>query len=394
MELYKHQQELILKDPKRHLLAWECGTGKTLAAITLAKINMTTALVICPKSLKDQWREQIPGDWALYTKEEFKKHHKILPKYNCIICDEAHTFSGLSSAMHKSLILYIKIHKPERIYLLTATPYMSTPWNIYALAKILGHEPNYISFKRKCFSEVKMGRKIIPVIKKGIEKEIAAMVGFLGNTVRMDECIDIPEQVFQTEYFELTKEQTQAVSEVIDILQIVRYTKIHEICGGSLKGDGYVADNYYPSEKLERLTELCREHKKIVIVCRYNNEIKMIYEKISKFKKVEIINGDTKDKNNVVKACNTSDDVAVIINASCSEGYELPSFPIMVFYSYSFSLKDYLQIIGRIQRINNIKKNVYLSLIVKGTIDEDIYKCIQRKENFDIAIYDKTRNNK
>ena len=67
---------------------------------------------------------------------------------------------------------------------------------------------------------------------------------------------------------------------------------------------------------------------------------------------------------------------------------------VMVFYSYDFSLKNYIQIKGRIQRINNIKKNVYFSLVVKGTIDEDVFKCIQRKEDFDIEIYERTRLSK
>ncbi len=74
---------------------------------------------------------------------------------------------------------------------------------------------------------------------------------------------------------------------------------------------------------------------------------------------------------------------------SCSEGYELPTFPLMVFYSYDFSLKNYIQMLGRIQRINAIKKNVYLSLVVKDSIDSDVFTSLKKKEDFDIAIYNK-----
>ena len=291
--------------------------------------------------------------------------------------------------MFKSLVYYIKVHRPEYIYLLTATPYLSTPFNIWALGNILGLNWNWWRFKQKFFYDVRMGARTIPMVRANIEPEIAALVNQLGNTVRMDECVDIPEQVFETEYFDLTTEQKKAIDNLTDIQAIVRWTKIHQICGGSLKGDGYVPDAQYKSEKLARAIDLAREHKKIIFVCRYNIEIKMLYDSISKFKQVKIINGDTKDKHSVVNSCNSEEDIAVLINASCSEGYELPSFPLLVFYSYSFSLKDYLQIIGRIQRINNIKKNVYLSLIVKDTIDADVYKCIQKKQDFDIAIYDK-----
>jgi len=137
--------------------------------------------------------------------------------------------------------------------------------------------------------------------------------------------------------------------------------------------------------------ELAKEHDKLIIVCRYNNEIDNIISKI-KGKEVLIIRGDVKDRHSVCQMAENLDKCIVLIQASCSEGYELPSFPVMVFYSYDFSLKNYVQIVGRIQRAGHIKKNVYLSLYVKGTIDEDIYKTIMSKKDFDIELYEKTRS--
>jgi superfamily II DNA or RNA helicase len=136
--------------------------------------------------------------------------------------------------------------------------------------------------------------------------------------------------------------------------------------------------------------ELINQHKKIIIVCRYNNEIKEISKQI-KDKKVLIINGQTKDRHQTVIDAEDSNNVVVLINAACSEGYELPSFNIMVFYSYDFSLKNYIQIKGRVLRANKLKSNVYLSLVVSDTIDEDVYNVIQTKKDFDIKIYDKER---
>lgn len=206
----------------------------------------------------------------------------------------------------------------------------------------------------------------------------------------MSDCIDVPEQIFQTEYFDLTKEQKDAVEGLEDTNHIARWTKTHQICGGSLKGDGYVEDKFYKSEKLDRLIDLAREHPKLIIVCRYNNEVKIISEKLKELKlDVITITGETKNKHEAVKDADSKENCMVVVNAACSVGYELPSFPIMIFYSYDFSLVNAVQMVGRIQRINHIKKNVYISLVVKGTIDEDVFKCIQSKKSFDIAIYNK-----
>lgn len=391
MELYKHQQKIVNEFPKKHLLAHGTGTGKTVTSLALAQKANTTTLIICPKSIKEQWIERAPKEYTVLTKEEFKKKARELPKYNCLIIDEAHNFSGMKSQMSKILIWYIKKHAPTYIYLLTATPYMSSPWSIYRLAQILGVEWGYMTFKTRFFQTVYMGRLAVPVVKKGIEPQIAKLVASLGSTVSLEDCVDVPDQIFEVEYFDLTREQKQAIKDIKtqDTNHIVKWTRIHQVCGGTLRGDGYTEDAEYKSEKMDRLLELVKEHKKIVVVCRYNNEVYSLAKKI-KDKKVFVITGQEKDRHGVVSGANNSDDCVAIINAACSEGYELPSFPIMVFYSYDFSLKNYIQIMGRIQRINNIKKNVYLSLVVKGTIDEDVYKCILKKEDFHLALYKKS----
>ena len=117
IELYKHQEEFVYKHHKKHLLAWEVGSGKTLAAIASADIQGFDILVVCPKSLKDQWESEIekfserPEDYKVMTKEEFKKFHKDLRYFNFVIIDEAHNFANYKSQLHKSMIWYLKKHE-------------------------------------------------------------------------------------------------------------------------------------------------------------------------------------------------------------------------------------------------------------------------------------------
>lgn len=396
MQLYNHQQELVDLLPKKHLLAWECRTGKSFATIACADKIGSKILVVCPKGIKDQWIEYInefserPDDYRVLTKEEFKKLHDKLPYYNFIAIDEGHNFSGLKSGLYKSMISYLKKYNPDSVYILTATPYRSTPWNIYALAKILGRDWNWMAFKREFFYDINMGGRKIPKIKDNIEPKIAKLVQNLGSIVKMQDCVDMPEQIFEIEYFELTPEQKKAIEEIkmTESTHITKWTAIHQVCGGTRKGDGYIDDQFFKNEKIQRLKELASEHKKLVVVCRYNNEIDYITRELKEYN-VKIIRGDVKDRHQVVNEANSSEQCIVLVNAACSEGYTLATFHIMVFYSYSFSLTDYIQMIGRIQSINHLDKKLYLSLIVKGTIDEDVFKCIGKKQDFDIAIYNK-----
>lgn len=391
--LYDHQQKLLDLNPTIHLVAWGTGTGKTRTAIELAYKNGEEALIICPKSLVSQWQEQVPNDWLVISKEQFKKKYRQLNPFNCIIVDEAHYFANHKSGLTKALLDYIKLHKPKYRYLLTATPYLSSSWNLYSYGLIFGKDWNWYKWYKYYFNEIKMGRRKIPVQKKvvnglPIEQEIARLVSVLGSTVALDECFDVPEQIYQVEWFALTASQNKAIGEVWDPLPIVRFTKEAQICGGTLKGDGYTEDQFFASEKMNRCLDLIKEHKKLIVVCHFNNEIKALANKVGK-KKAIIINGDAKDRHKLVAMAESVDDCVVFINAACSEGYELPSFPLMIFYSYSYSLKDAVQMKGRILRANKLKKNVYLSLVVKDSIDEDIYKCIESKHDFQIAIYEK-----
>lgn len=368
-------------------------------ALTLAQYHQAqTCLIICPKSLVEAWKEKC--DYDVISKENFKKTATKLPAYDCVIIDESHYFFGMQgikkmSQMLKTLLWYLDHHRPRLLYTLTGTPYTSSPWSIYAAAMILGYKLDYRAFKFKFFQEVNMGmRWPIPVVRKGMEGEIAKIVQSIGDVVKMEDCFDVPEQIYQTEYFELTKQQKDAIDDLQDTNALSRWTKIHQIMGGTLKGDGYVDDQFFPNEKEKRLLELVGEHKLIAVVCRYNAEIDNLYQLIKQKypgKFVRRITGHVPGnaRHAICQDINKQDDGVVLINAMCSAGYEIPHIPLMIFYSLDFSSVHHTQVCGRIQRANHLKKNVYKYFIVKKSIDEDIYKCISKKLDFTISIYSK-----
>ena len=407
MQLYKHQEQLLEKNPAKHLICFDTGTGKTIMSMELTYKNQcSSALVICPKSIKEKWKRDWES-WAkdkvhkktggsafvrvpkIMSKEEFRKDWEKVGYFEAVIVDEAHYFSG-DSAMKKNLAKYLKKNNIKYIWLLTATPYMSTPWNIYHLASHIGIKWNYMKFKDKFFTIGYRGRGTYPVIREGIEPEIARLVNMIGTTVRIDECADIPEQVFETEYFSPTPAQKKhsKVIEETEITPIVRFSKFHQIENGSLKSDGYTKDTLIDADKTARVLELAESHKKIAIVCRYNLQIKLYERELKEQKKpVFVINGETKNKDEIVQKVENLDECIVLINASCSEGYELPSVPVCVFASLSFSYKDYKQMLGRYLRINKLKKNVYIHLVTVGGVDVAVYSAIMKKQDFDMEIY-------
>lgn len=394
-QLYKHQQSFIERLPNKCLLCWDTGTGKTIGSIMWANNHgARSLLVIVPKALKENWKRNLAehftgSEWTVLSKEEFRRDWTHVKKFNAVIVDEAHYFSGMKSQMHKNLLKYFGKYDIRLVILATATPYLSTPWNIYALASLLGYRWSYGKFRAHFFEEKYLYNRIFFKPRPNIQGEISDLVKKMGDVVHINECADIPDQTFETEFFKVNKKQESQKKLVKEFNPVVRFTKYHQIENGTLKGEeGYTEDQFFKCDKTERVIELAENHKKIAIVCRYNLQIDLYAKELEKLNRnVYIIQGKTKNRDEVVQKIEQADNAIVLINASCSEGYELPSVGVCVFASLSFSYKDYRQMLGRFLRLNRLKKNVYLHLITEDGVDAGVYDSIKNKEDFDIAIY-------
>jgi len=392
MTLYTHQSDIISQAPTHHGLWWSCGIGKTLAAIRLAEQHADNILVVCIKNVKDNWPEEIKTwktkdkNWHVVTKEEFKRDwKKLVGKYDGLVLDEAQYFEGMKSQMHKNLIKYLAKSPPKCMYLLTANPYLSTPWNVFALEKIFGRTPSYAKYRRKFFFEQQMGSRKVPVIRKGIEDEIAKITKSLGSVIHRDDVFDVPDIIYKTEYFKMTSDQNKALKVLEDdpmiSNDIVYWTKSHQICGGTLKSTG----ERFKCEKLSRLKEYAKENKKFVVFARYNAELAMIQETLGE--RVVVVNGTTKNREQIFKDANKSENTILAINATISAGYNLQEYEMIIFYSNDFSWVNREQAEGRVQRGEYRVARTIIDFLIPGTVDEDVWNCLKKKEDFSVAIY-------
>ena len=382
MNLYPHQKQAVDAFRPKWGLFFEMRCGKSLTAILLAKKANTKALVICPKGIKTNWIieiEKFAGNADVITKETFRRDHQSLPKYNAIIVDECHWFGNPKSQLAKSLATYITRHNPSYIWLLSGTPYLSSPWGIWALGRLLGKTGgiwNYIPFRNQFFFPMKMGMRIIWQPKPNKIKELADLTKTIGSVVKTTDVIDFPDEVNEIEYLSLTPQQKKAITVVKEneILVLPRMTREHQICGGTLKDNPYLKETEFATDKIERTLAFIAEHKKAIVVVRYNDEIDYICKHLSE--KVYIINGDVNNRNEVITDFEKADQAILIVNSACCEGWQSITCDAMLFYSMDFSLKNYLQIKARIKIPAYPKKLYYKFLLCKDTIDEDVYNSV------------------
>lgn len=402
-QLRPHQERLVETAPDKYGFFLKPRVGKTATAIRLACGRTKSCLVIVPKSLKEQWEDEI-YNWnntdclfTVITKETFRRDWDKVDKAESIIWDEIHMAgANFKSQIHKAAMRYIKKHSIKFFWGLTGTVYTSNCWSIYSIGILLGKDWKWYAWKTRFFNDIKMGNRYIPVQKKGIEEEIATIINRIGCTMSLSDISEQAEDEYVKEYFDLGATQRSAIKEAFDPLPIVRFTKFHQIESGTLKGDGYVDEKLFECDKTRRLMEIVDENKKIAVIGRYNLQLKQYSDIISRAsgRKVFIINGETKDKNEIIKQIEKEEDCVVLINSMCSAGYSLASIDTMVFASMDFSFVNYAQIKDRMKNMDKNKSCTYIHLITRSdknykSIDQGVYDAVMAKKNFDAVIFNK-----
>jgi len=82
-------------------------------------------------------------------------------------------------------------------------------------------------------------------------------------------------------------------------------------------------------------------------------------------------------------------DVMIVQYQAGGTGLNLQKFNTTIFLSPCYSFNDFTQAIGRTHRNGQKKKCVFYMLEAKGTIDEDIYRVLEKRQDFDDRLINK-----
>lgn len=412
--LYKHQQDIISADPKRTGLWLGTGSGKTLIALSLARGK---TLIIAPKTQKEDrnWereneRHNLNKDITVVSKETFRRDAHLLPIYQTVIVDEAHTALGVTSGtkwvkrveypktsqLFEALQTYIKRTNPERLYLCTAT-LLKSAMTVWGAGVILGRDWDFFDFRKTFYTFIhEVGPRGAWLPKTDIEtkKRLAKAVKSLGYVGRLEDYFDVPEQTFKTDYIELTQEQKNRIKDMrVEYPDpLIRALKVHQIENGVLAGDEFNAPQHFSNNKIDRLIDYAYEFPRMIVFARYSEQIKDIADALKKTgKKIFVLTGDTKDRGVLFEEAKKTSEYVFIAQSTISAGWELKECPVMIFASCDYSFVNLDQALGRIQRADNIKKNLYIYFVVKGGTDEAVYKALSMKQDFNEKLYAKER---
>lgn len=415
MELYDHQKNIIEENRTYSGIFLGTGGGKTRVALELAE---GSTLVICPKQQKlDQTWERnaktfgVIINLTVISKEELRRDWDSLPAYDTIIIDEVHNNLGVmpetrqrkkvtipkTSQIFEATLNYIRKYPPKRLYLCSATP-VSKPMNLWAIATLLGKSWDFFRFRIKYYSEVPIGVRRIWLPKKSeeVKNRLAALVKQFGYTGSLNDFFDVPEQTHKTVYIELGDAQKEAMKELskVEADPLVRRAKQRTIENGVLYGkiiesQGEKMDvminntKIFPSKKIDYILERAEEFPKLLIFAEYTAQINEIANRlIREGYNVSTLTGATKDRTFIKKVDESNKPHIIVAQTRVSAGYELPTFPCVIYASKNWQFLHYEQSLGRVLRANHLKKNLYIHLVVEGGPDEDCHDTVMSGQDF------------
>jgi hypothetical protein len=234
--------------------------------------------------------EDIGIEYMVITSYPFKEYHAKLPYYDAIIIDEADSPWAGDNQSSKALLKYLKKHTPSYVWLATATPYRSTPKNVYMLGKICQYMPTlYQPFKEQFFFEDYFGwqpklKHKDPAIRKQCQQELHEYMSNFADIVNMEDVFDVPEIIYATEPIAITKEQLDLYNKADQLVEnrSAFFTYTNEIENGYLDEKAIGEYKEVKSEKIDRVLELASQNDTLVIFSKYKVQQRQLYEALKK----------------------------------------------------------------------------------------------------------------
>jgi SWI/SNF-related matrix-associated actin-dependent regulator 1 of chromatin subfamily A len=412
-----HQKESIQKlaENKKFILADDMGLGKTTSTIIAAlETKSKKVLIICPATLKINWKREIENytdrsvfiaegknfstehDFVITNYDILKNFHDVKKKeesqiiksnFDLVIIDEAHYIKNAQAQRTKLINDIVK--NTERIWMLTGTPMTSRPIDYFNLLSLVDSPvaKNWMAYVvRYCSGyQFKVGaKKVWNVMGSSNLEELRDRT---SNTILRrlkEDVLDLPEKIITPVYLRLkSKEYENVMGEYYEwyrsnpnesnslTVQFTKLTKVRQIIA---------------NEKILRTIELAEniieQDKKVIIFCNFTESLNTI---VSHFGKSAVKVDGSMNKNDRQKSVDefqTNDKVKVFVGniKAAGVGLTLTAAEAVIMNDLSFVPSDHAQAEDRAYRIGQ-KNNVLVYYpIFENTIEGVIYDILNAKK--------------
>ncbi len=457
---YDHQLKALEKswDKEYYGLFMEMGTGKSKVLIDeIASLYMrgkiSAALIVAPKGVYRNWEKgeipthmpdeiplhvaawKAPSEMTIQDKKDLKEilivngrlrillmnveafsgtkgskfAAQFLHKSNTLMSiDESTTIKTPSAARTKNILKIGKLAKYRRI--MTGSPVTKNPLDVYSQLEFLSDQilrQNYWAFRSRyaIMRNVNFGPRSTQLVV-GFQRipELNTIVEQHSYRVLKEDCLDLPDKVYEKRFVSLTPEQVKAYEEMrrfnmtelegetmTSLSSLTALIRLHQISCGHIALDSGETKALKSNRMNELLNVLDEVEGKVIIWASYRFDLKHIEETLkNKFGDESTASyfGDTKDKdrqNIVERFQDKNSKLKYFVGNPSTGGYglTLTAAHTVIYYSNTYDLEKRMQSEDRAHRIGQVNKVTYIDLISEGTVDEKIVQSLRSK--IDIA---------
>lgn len=419
-----HQKEAIEKlvGNDKFILADDMGLGKTTSTVIAAlEANLKKVLIVCPASLKINWKREIANytdksvsiiegkiwesaDFVIINYDILKNFHDpqdrknsviLNEKFDLIVADEAHYIQNTQAARTK--IANDIINKVGKVWLLTGTPMTSRPMNYYNLLNLVESPVafNWMGYVRRYCNgyQFTVGRKKIWNVQGASNlEELRDRTKPQVLRRLKEEILDLPDKIITPIYLKLKSRDyeelmgeyyrwfdqgqesgslTVQFSKLMKVRQVIAEEKIKNTCE--------IAEN------------IVEQGKKVIIFTNFTDSLNQITEHFGK-SAVKLDGSMSKqERQKAVDRFQEDEKIQVFVGniKAAGVGITLTAAEAVIMNDLSFVPSDHSQAEDRAYRYGQ-KNNVLVYYpIFENTIESIIYDILQNKKNiFEIVMGD------
>ena len=441
---WEHQKraiEFALDKPSVGIFM-EMGTGKTKVAIDLLNNRRNKRiLIVCPKRVLKVWPREfekhsandyniIPLNKGTGTdKAKLVNQLRMSPqqrplviitnydmvwreplakellkfKFDTIVLDESHRIKKPGGKASRFCHRLGKI-TPWKMAL-TGTPMAHSPLDIYGQYRFLDQSifgTNFEDFKSQY---VKMGGKDNRIVIKHInQEELHQKMYDIAFRVKTREVLDLPSFINDYQeiefspammkmYKEFEKESVVKIEEgvVMSNNVLAQLTRLQQMTSGiTVNRDGEkIRVNKTKINHLEDMLEDIDVKEPIVIFARFTDDLEAIGKLCEDSgRKYAEVSGR---KDQLSEWQNGKYDVIGVQIQAGAEGEDYTRSRYVIYYSLGYSLKDYQQSRARVDRPGQTRNQIFIHIIIKGTVDEKVMSALRQNKNVVDYVLDELR---
>lgn len=416
------------------------GTGKTNSALWAYDYMRRTkivnkVLVVCPLSTMERtWADSVFNTFshldAVVLHGTREKRIKLLkedvhvyiinidglatikdelakrPDIDLIVVDELALARNSSTDRWKTLNTICNKQGSRRVWGMTGSPTPNAPTDAWAQCKLITPDntgvPKYFgAFRDRVMRQLTQFKWIArPEANDVIHQMMQPAIRF-----SLDDCTDLPEQIFITREVEMTVEQKKAYKDMLSKLateyaggqilavnEAVKANKLIQIgCGVAYGTDG--VEVVIPSKpRIDVLKEIIEESEgKVIVFVPLTGALEHVATELRKDWSVEIVHGETSknQRDQIFSNFQRGLDPRVLVAnaATMSHGLTLTAATTIVWYAPVHSNEIYEQACARVRRPGQTKTTVIVH-IAGSDVERRVYKRLQDKQSMQGLLLD------